>query len=108
MPTALFRRRIQAPSLVLLAGLVLTACEPVPDNPTRPGASGPEIALVHGKNCFQNLCFYYDSRRNFVTLRGKEGAPIPASVDVSDGYMTPSEFKTLHRTAALSPSYTID
>lgn len=103
------KRRIAIPAaLLLLSGLGLAACEPVPDNPTRQGASGPEIQLVHGKNCYQNLCFYYDSRRGFVTLRGKEGAPIPSSVNVSDGYMTPSEFRTLHQTAALSPTITID
>lgn len=95
-------------TLLLAAGLLLAACEPVPDNPTRQGPSGPEIQLVHGKNCYQNLCFYYDSRRNIVTLRGKEGAPIPSSVNVADGYMTPAEFRTLHQTAALSPSFTID
>lgn len=102
------RRRLVPAALGLATGLTLIACEPVQDNPTRQGASGPEIALVPGRNCFQNLCFFYDSRRNRVSIPGKEGAPIPGRVNVSDGYMTPSEFRTLHQTAALAPTITRD
>lgn len=109
MHKAISKRRLQSPSiLIIVAGLTLVACEPVPDNPTRQGAAGPELQLVPGRNCFQNVCFFYDSRRNRVSIPGKEGAPVPGSVNVADGYMTPAEFRTLHQTAALSPTITRD
>ncbi|WP_204112631.1 hypothetical protein [Shimia biformata] len=109
MQNAILNRRPYRPAAMMLGtALALTACAPIPDNPTREGSAGAEIALVPGKNCYQNLCFYYDSRRNRVSIPGKEGAPVPGRVDISDGYMTPSEFRTLHQTAALAPTITRD
>ncbi len=79
--------------------LALTACS-VPDSPTRTSAAGAtEIRLQDGKTCYQNQCLTYDPSRGTISVIAHHTTRLPAAIDVSDGYVTATEFATMFERA---------
>ena len=91
--------------VIAAATLGLSACVEAPNNPTTQTAAGTQIALVGGKNCMNNHCFYYDPGRNTVSAPGRERVPVPRSIDTSDGAVTAAEFSRLGSIAGQAQTF---
>ena len=83
---------------LLLVPLLLAACD-IPDNPTRQGPSGPEIALRDGQNCYDARCFDFDAGDNTVSVQARRAVPAGSVGD----YVSPATFTALFQAALRAP-----
>ena len=87
-----------------LGTLALVAACDVPQAPVVTGPDGQariEINLS-GLTCYQNRCLDINPAARSVRQIGNKTTGIPRSIDVSDGTVTPAEFRQMSTTASLA------
>lgn len=87
------------------AGLLalVSACD-VPQAPVVTGPDGqPRIQIsTSGLTCYENRCLNIDPARRTVSSIGSRTIRIPDDISVSDGTITPAQFKQLGTAALLA------
>ena len=71
----------------------LSACTPPENNAFREIATnGIEVQINTGRNCWQGRCFTYNAVTRTVQISPHDPSAVPADVDLTDGYISPSDF----------------
>ncbi|EEX09242.1 putative lipoprotein [Ruegeria lacuscaerulensis ITI-1157] len=85
------------------AMVVLTACD-VPQSPVVIGPDGQERIQINtaGLTCYQTRCLDINPAARSVRMVGNRTTGIPRGIDVSDGTVTPAEFRRLGEVALLA------
>lgn len=80
----------------MLAGLPMTlaACLEVPDNASSLQNGVTRIQLMEGRNAWGNQVFYYNKKRQEVSVTGREAVAMPATLQEATT-VSESEFKSL-------------
>jgi len=89
--------------IYLTAVLVLAACD-VPQSPVVTGTDGQTRIQINtsGLTCYQTRCLDINPAARSVRTMGNRTAGIPRDIDVSDGTVTPAEFRRLGEVALLA------
>ncbi|NOD33158.1 MULTISPECIES: hypothetical protein [unclassified Ruegeria] len=87
-----------------LGALALVAACDVPQATVVTGPDGQSRIEINlsGLTCYQNRCLDINPAARSVRQIGNRTTRIPASIDVSDGYVTPAEFRQMATTASLA------
>jgi len=82
---------------------LLAACD-VPQAPVVTGPDGqPRIQInTSGLTCYENRCLDIDPRYRTVRSVGSRTIRIPGNINVSDGTVTPDEFRQMGTAALLA------
>ena len=85
------------------AAVVLGACTPPPDSPTR--TAGPEVRvqLEAPRTCLDRACLMYDPRLGRVHQPEREMVRIPQGMVDADGFVSRADFQELLRLTRLAP-----
>lgn len=85
------------------AMVALTACE-VPQSPVVTGPDGQARIQINtsGLTCYQTRCLDINPASRSVRMVGNRTTGIPRGIDVSDGTVTPAEFRRLGEVALLA------
>ncbi|MBK5927266.1 hypothetical protein [Rhodobaculum claviforme] len=75
--------------------LLLAACTPPPDSPTRMGAAGPLVQLSDPRTCLNRECLLYDARLGRVQQPGREMIRLPEGMADADGFISARDFQHL-------------
>ena len=87
------------PALLISVALVLAACTPAPNNPSRTSAGVTEIAISDGRNCWNNRCLTFSSLNRSIQVTSKHPVSVPRNIDLRDGYVTEAEFSSMFTAA---------
>ncbi len=89
--------------VILAACGLLTACD-VPQAPVVTGPDGQTRIQINpaGLTCYDTRCLTIDPRARSVRMTGNRATGIPGNIDVSDGTVTPAEFRQLGEKAMLA------
>ena len=82
---------------------LLAACD-VPQAPVVTGPDGQARIQINtsGLTCYNNRCLDIDPAARSVRQIGNRTTGIPRNIDVSDGTVTPDEFRQLGTVASLA------
>ncbi len=82
--------------------VLISACSPPPQAPLITNANGQTAIQINrsGLTCYKSSCL--EITRGSVRAVGLKRASIPTGIDVSDGTVTPDEFRRLRQSAMLA------
>ncbi|WP_170600299.1 hypothetical protein [Ruegeria arenilitoris] len=85
------------------AVVLLAACD-VPQAPVVTGPDGQARIQINtaGLTCYRTRCLDINPAARSVRMMGNRTAGIPRDIDVSDGTVTPAEFRRLGEVAMLA------
>lgn len=90
--------------VVALTLAALGACTPPENNAFREIATnGIEVQITDGRNCWEGHCFTYNATARTVQISPHDPIAVPANVDLTDGYISPSDFTALIAAAQSAP-----
>ncbi len=82
---------------------VLAACD-VPQAPVVTGPGGQQQIQIStsGLTCYESRCLDINPAARSARMVGNRRTGIPSNIDVSDGTITPAEFRRLGEVASLA------
>ena len=83
--------------------LVLAACKPPPDSPTRSENGQLRVQLLEPRTCLERACLQYSERLGRVNQPERESVRIPAGMVDADGFVSAADFRELLRETRLAP-----
>ena len=83
--------------------LVLVACTPPPDSPTRTDGGQLRVQLDEPRTCLERACLQYSARLGRVNQPEREMVRIPDGMVDADGFVSASDFRELLRETRLAP-----
>ncbi|WIY25937.1 hypothetical protein [Parasedimentitalea psychrophila] len=91
--------------LAVAFGLIaLGACTPPENNAVQElAAGGIEVQINTGRNCWEGRCLTYNAKTRSVQISPHDPIAVPAGVDLTDGYVSPTDFTALIKAAQSAP-----
>lgn len=83
--------------------LVLAACTPPPDSPTRTDGGQLRVQLNDPRTCLDRACLQYSARLGRVNQPEREMVRVPEGMVDADGFISAADFRELLQRTRLAP-----